>query len=114
VSESGIFRAQHQAWQRGNVSAAAAYLREVLDADPNNARVRALHEGLLDVLDPTRRVLRQQRELAKAEAAARALERRANERRTGVDRRQKDLRVPKEFDRRSGTDRRTGRDRRKP
>jgi hypothetical protein len=114
VSDSGIFRAQHEAWQRGNVQAAAAYLREALAADPANARVKALYEGLLDVLEPTRRVLRMQRELARAEAAARAAERRAGERRTGSDRRQRDIRVPKEFDRRSGVDRRTGKDRRKP
>ena len=113
MGDSGIFRAQHLAWQRSNVSAAAAYLREVLDTDPGNARVKALYEGLLDVLDPTRRVARVQRELAKAQAAAQRAERRGIERRAGTDRRQRDIRVPKEFDRRSGVDRRSGKDRRK-
>ena len=113
MSDSGIFRVPHQGWQRANVNAAAAFLRELMADDPGNPRLKALHEGLLEVLDPTRRTTRQQRELASVTAAARAAERRANERRAGRDRRQRDLQVPAILDRRSGTDRRTGRDRRK-
>jgi hypothetical protein len=112
MGNTGVFRVAHQVWQRANVNAAAAYLREILAADPGNMRVRALHEGLLDVLEPTRRVARQQRELARTEIPM--SERRRTDRRTGVDRRQKDIQVPAVMDRRSGSERRTGRDRRKP
>ena len=112
MADSGIFRLGHQAWQRANVIAASSFLREVMAREPDNARVSALYEGLLDVLEPTRHVLRQQRELAQA-AAVEKQERRRTERRAGRDRRQTDLRVPAELDRRSGADRRAGRDRRK-
>jgi hypothetical protein len=111
MGDTGIFRVSHQAWQRVNVTAAATYLREVLAADPGNMRVRALHEGLLDVLEPTRRVARQQRELARTEIPL--SERRRNDRRAGADRRQTDLQVPAVMDRRSGTERRIDRDRRR-
>jgi hypothetical protein len=112
MGNTGVFRVAHQVWQRANVNAAAAYLREILAADPGNMRVRALHEGLLDVLEPTRRVSRQQRELARTEIPL--SERRHGDRRTGANRRQKDVQVPDVTDRRSGTDRRTSRDRRRP
>lgn len=112
MADPGIFLVGHKAWQRANVLAVAAYLREIMSREPDNVRVTALYEGLLEVLDPPRRVLRQQRELAKATAVEKQ-ERRAIERRTGQDRRQRDLRVPAELDRRSGLDRRAERDRRK-
>jgi hypothetical protein len=99
-------------WQRANVIAAAAYFREVLAREPDNARVKALYDGLLEVLDPTRRAVRLQRELASATTAA-TKERRSRERRSGGDRRQRPLEGLGELERRSGVDRRTGRDRRK-
>jgi hypothetical protein len=111
VADTGIFRINQQAWQRANVMAAAAYFREVLGREPQNVRVKALYEGLLDVVEPTRRVVRQQRELATTSPAAQ--ERRRTERRTGRERRQRDLSVPAALDRRSGAERRTGQDRRK-
>ena len=113
MADTGIFRLPHQAWQRANVIAAATYLSELLAANPGNVRVKVLHEGLLDVLDPTRRVARQQRELSRPTGAARVAERRATDRRTGVERRQKDIGVPEIFDRRKA-ERRSGRDRRSP
>jgi hypothetical protein len=113
VSDPGIFSIPHQVWQRANVNAAAAYLREVLAGDPSNLRVKALLEGLQDVLDPTRRVARLQRELAKATHQTKA-ERRRADRRRGEDRRQRDIQVPEILDRRSGVDRRSGKDRRRP
>jgi hypothetical protein len=112
VAESGIFRVAHGVWQRANVIAAAAYLREILAREPDNVRVKALYDGLLEVLDPTRRAVRLQRELASATTAAKR-ERRSRERRSGVDRRQRPLDGLGELERRSGADRRTGRDRRK-
>jgi hypothetical protein len=111
VADSGIFRAGHQVWQRANIMAAANYLRELLSRHPNDLRVKSLYEGLLEVLDPSRRTVRQQRELAQGTTLAKQ-ERRRSERRTGGDRRQTDLGAPGEQERRAGRDRRSGRDRR--
>jgi hypothetical protein len=111
VADTGIFRLSHQVWQRANVMAAAGYLREVMKREPDNLRVKALYEGLLEVIEPTRRVLRQQREMAAAGAATK--ERRGAERRAGRDRRQFGLGAPGGVERRSGHDRRSGRDRRR-
>jgi hypothetical protein len=112
MADTGIFRIGHQVWQRANITAAAAYLREVLAREPDNTRVKVLHDGLLDVLDPTRRLLRQQRELAAIAGIAR--QRRADERRAARERRQANLGPPAGSERRAGKERRSGRDRRKP
>jgi hypothetical protein len=112
MADTGLFRVPHQVWQRANVNAAAAYLREVLAADPANTRVSALHEGLLDVLDPRRRAARQQRELARIEIPL--TERRRHERRGGGERRVHAMERPAGTDRRLRQDRRTGQDRRRP
>jgi hypothetical protein len=111
VADSGIFRIAHGVWQRANVNAAASYFREILAREPDNVRVRTLYEGMLDVLDPTRRVVRVQRELARATTLARQ-ERRARERRAGSERRKQSIGDLGALDRRSGVERRTGRDRR--
>lgn len=100
-------------WQRDNLQAAAAYLRERIAGGDDTARTRTIHEGLLEVLDPARRATRMQRELAgAAKAAAEALkaERRALERRR-TDRRRVNVGSPTGVDRRGG-DRRSTRDRR--
>jgi hypothetical protein len=112
VADAGIFRIGHQVWQRANITAAAAYFREVLAREPDNTRVKVLHDGLLDVMEPTRRLLRQQRELATVAGIAR--QRRASERRAARERRALNLGPAEGAERRSGADRRTGRDRRKP
>ena len=111
MADTGIFRLSHQVWQRANIMAAAGYLREVMTREPDNARVKALYDGLLEVIEPTRRVLRQQREMATAAKVAKE-ERRRQERRAGRDRRQFGLGAPGGAERRTGHDRRTGRDRR--
>ncbi len=103
-------------WQRANVQAAAAYVRERISAGAVDARTKAIHEGLLDVLDPTRRTLRQQREAADAAKAAvvvqAARDRRGQmDRRGRRDRRLVNLGPPGGAERRTG-DRRAGRDRR--
>ncbi len=113
MADTGIFKISHQVWQRANIAAATAYFREVLAKDPDNARVKALYEGLLDVVEPTRRVLRQQRELATATARAQQERRRLAERRRTGERRQRALGGPQGQERRSGADRRAGTDRRK-
>jgi hypothetical protein len=104
-------------WQRANVQAAATYLRERISSGAADAKTKAVYEGLLDVLDPTRRAARMQREMASsAQAAATvtpARERRGTpERRARSDRRKADQGSPTGRERRSGHDRRTGRDRR--
>jgi hypothetical protein len=79
-----------------------------------DAKTKTVYEGLLEVLDPTRRTARIQRELASAAKAAVAApvsrERRAAERRR-EDRRKANLGSPTGVERRK-TERRSGRDRR--
>jgi hypothetical protein len=94
-------------WQRSNILGALNYLKELARAkDP---RAETLAQGLTEVLEPSRRVIRLQREAAQSAAASAAAgrERRttADRRRPATDRRQKQL--PFE-----GPDRRTGQDRR--
>jgi transposase len=57
-------------WQRASIQAAAAYLRERISQGDADRRTKAIYEGLLEVLDPTRRATRLQRELAAAAQAA--------------------------------------------
>ena len=108
-------------WQTTNVQNAAAYLRERIAEGDSSVRTRAIYEGLLEVLDPTRRATRVQREMAAATkvmaaaaAAAKAekteRERRAAERRR-QDRRRQNLGSPTGVERRAA-DRRSGSDRR--
>lgn len=105
-------------WQGATILAAATYLRERIAAGDKTAHTRAIYEGLLDLMDPTRHAARVQREAAiaaKAAAAATAAQverdRRAAERRRQPDRRKVNLGPPAGVERRTG-DRRTGRDRR--
>ncbi len=39
-------------WQRSNIQAAAAYLRERMAQGATDSRTKAIYEGLLDVLEP--------------------------------------------------------------
>ena len=104
-------------WQRANIQAAATYLRERILSGVNDPKTKAIYEGLLEVLDPTRRATRLQREAASAAKAAvtvkPARERRAtSDRRGSNDRRRMNLGSPTGAERRAGKERRTGRDRR--
>ena len=103
-------------WQRANIQAAAAYLRERIAAGATDPKTRAVYEGLLEVLDPARRVARQKREMLSATQTAvpvaASRERRSTPERRRVDRRKVDLGNPTGVERRSGQDRRSGRDRR--
>lgn len=113
MGDAGIFKTGHQVWQRANIMAAANFLREHLARSPEDLRVKSLYEGLLEVLDPSRRTVRVQRELAAAQVAATSkVERRTRERRNG-ERRKLALGPPVPVgERRSGIERRSGRDRR--
>lgn len=113
---TGSFQPGLHPWQRANVLAAVTYLREVLARTPDDARVRTVHDGLVEVLDPTRRRARQQREMNEASKAVAMLgqERRRSDRRTGAQRRQRRDGPPggaerRRSERRSGRDRREGR-----
>ena len=98
-------------WQRANVLAAAQYLRDVVARRPDDAKGHAVYEGLLEVLEPARRTIRQQRELSEAAR----LSVMSREKRTGIDRRRSDRRRTNlgslGGERRTGG-RRAGRDRR--
>lgn len=102
-----------QGWQRTNVIAAANCLREQISRAPEDAKLRAAYEGLLDLLDPSRLLARKQREQAEAArqaAAALKAERRTAERRA-ADRRKANHGPPGAERRKS--ERRTGERRRR-
>ena len=111
MAESGIFRINPlQGWQREAVLKAAALLRDKFGNPPSDAGARLAHEGLLEVLDPARRTVRLQKEMAEATrkaAVTAAAERRARERRA-ADRRKAALGPPKETGERRKSDRRHG------
>jgi hypothetical protein len=117
MADSGIFRAPAlQAWQRTNVVAAANCLREQIGRTPEDARLRAAYEGLLDLLDPSRMVARKQRQMAEAArqaATAMRNERRSVERRALADRRKVNVGPPPPGVERRRGPRRTGTDRRR-
>ena len=99
-------------WQRANVLAAAQFLRDILSRTPDDPKAHTLYQGLLEVLEPARRAVRQQRELASAARSAVTLrEKRAGAERRRVDRRRVNLGPPKGVERRKN-DRRHGGDRR--
>jgi hypothetical protein len=104
-------------WERSNIQAAASYLRERMTQGAIDVKTKAVYEGLLEVLDPTRRATRVQREMAMAAKAAITVQanrerRAAAERRRQEDRRKVNLGSPTGAERRAGPDRRAGRDRR--
>jgi hypothetical protein len=99
-------------WQQSNIHAAASYLRERIASGAEDPRIRAVYEGLLDVLDPPRRTIRRQRDAATI--ATIGVERRSlPDRRSGHPRRQLTLGPPGPLERRHLPDRRSGKDRRR-
>lgn len=111
MTDGGLFRAGHHVWQRANIMAAANYFREALARSPDDLQLKALYEGLLEVLDPSRRTQRHQHVVGAA-AFASSRERRDGDRRSGRDRRHVDVGPPGGIERRSDQDRRVIRDRR--
>jgi len=104
-------------WQRATIQSAASYLRERIAQGATDPRTKTLYEGLLEVLDPARRSVRLQREMADAATAAvrvqTARERRAKtDRRGREDRRTLSLGSPTGLERRGRSSRRSGRTRR--
>ena len=112
MGDSGIMRPL-TGWQRANVLAAAQYIRERILKTPDDTKARTVYDGLLEVLEPARRVARQQREIAAAAKAAVAIrEQRAGRERRQADRRKANLGPPEGVERRRG-ERRSGRERRR-
>jgi hypothetical protein len=99
-------------WQRANVLAAAQFLREIVSHSPGDVKAQTVYQGLLEVLEPARRTLRQQRELSEvARSSVTMREKRAGVERRRNDRRRVNLGSPSAAERRKG-ERRSGRDRR--
>jgi hypothetical protein len=98
-------------WQRANIVAAISYLGDVVRRSPDDVRAKAVYEGLMEILEPGRRLRRTQRELTTATRAASPT---GKERRSGRDRRNGDDRRAIDLGSPIGTERRTGRDRRRP
>ena len=101
-------------WEKTNILTAAMYLRGLIANGKTDAQAEVVYEGLLDVLDPTRRQVRKQRELAKSlgassepKAPGTKAERRIRLDRRGPAQRRRLKGVPsKNFERRSGRERR--------
>ena len=101
-------------WQRASVLAAAQYLGDVVSRSPGDVKAQAAYQGLLEVLEPVRRTIRQQRELSEVvRPPATGGEKRAGRERRGKDRRRVNLGPQvagverRKLERRSGRDRRT-------
>lgn len=93
-------------WQRASILAALNYLKDIGRLG-QNPQALLLAQGLMEVLEPSRRTIRLQREAAQAATAGAqsGRERRTRERRSNVDRRKQTIAH-------TGPERRTGRDRR--
>jgi hypothetical protein len=115
MADSGVFRINPlQGWQREAILKAAQLLRDRFGNPPVDSQARSAHDGLLEVLDPSRRTVRLQRELSEATRKAtmtERAERRARERRA-ADRRRVNLGPPPDTPERRKGERRTGGDRR--
>ncbi len=100
-------------WQRANVLAAAQYLADVVSRSPGDVKAQAVYQGLLEVLEPARRAVRQQRELSESVLSAVTVrEKRAGRERRRTDRRRVNLGPQVANVERRKTERRIGRDRR--
>ena len=99
-------------WQRASVLAAAQYLGDVVSRSPRDTKAQVVHQGLLEVLEPVRRTIRQQRELSDAvRSTVTVREKRTGRDRRGTNRRRVNLGAQTGVERRK-TERRAARDRR--
>src|SRR3954469_8825038 len=99
-------------WQRANVVAASQFLRGVVSRRPDDRKAQSVYQGLLEVLEPARRAIRQQRELSEAARSSVTMrEKRNGAERRRTDRRRVSLGAPPGGERRK-SERRSGRDRR--
>ena len=93
-------------WQRASILAALNYLKDIGRLG-QNPQALSLAQGLMEVLEPSRRTIRLQREAAQAATAGAqsGRERRTRERRRTAERRRQEAAY-------TGPERRSGRDRR--
>lgn len=106
---SGAGKGTLHSWQRANLVAAVGYLGDLIRRTPEDARAKAVYEGLMEILEPSRRAVRTQRELTTATRAASPAgkdRRSGHDRRRGRDRRDIDLGPPTGSDRRTRGERR--------
>lgn len=99
-----------QAWQREAIQKALQLLRDRFGDPPSDPHARSAHDGLLEVLDPTRRTTRLQKEMGEVTrkaALTEQTERRIKERR-GSDRRKVDIGPPPGISERRKGERRKG------
>jgi hypothetical protein len=86
MADSGAFRLSPlQGWQRDAILKAASFLREKYGNPPSDPAALVAHDALLEVLDPSRRTTRLQKEMSQAARSTAATTR--NERRAGRERR---------------------------
>jgi hypothetical protein len=101
-------------WQRAHIVSAAEYVRDVARENPRDGRARAVYDGLLEVLEPSRRMARQYHERYPPSAGAGSMwDQRSGRERRLTDRRGTDAGPVLEEERRraqrrSGADRRRG------
>ena len=98
-------------WQRAYVLAAAKYVREQALKTPEDEHARSVYAALLEVLEPARRVRRQQREGRGPRAGGSMWDQRSGVERRVAERRTTDGAPPAGGNRRT-RDRRSARDRR--
>lgn len=108
MADSGIFRMNPlPGWQRDAILKAVQLLRDRFGAPPSDADALAAHDALLEVLDPSRRAARLQKEISAATQAVAPAERRRRERRA-ADRRRSNEGPPAGVPERRRGERRTG------
>ena len=96
-------------WQRASILGALNYFRDIVRVG-GNPQAQILAQGLMEVLEPSKRTIRLQREAAQAATASAqsGRERRARERRRDGTERRKQSAVFNGPERRTGRERRSG------
>src|SRR5262245_37085982 len=107
MADTGMFAVSSlQTWQRDAIQKALQLLHDRFGNPPTDPQILAAHDLLLEVLEPSRRTARLQREMNAATRKAEN-ERRAKERR-GKDRRKVDIGPPPGVSERRVGERRKG------
>jgi hypothetical protein len=99
-------------WQRAYIVSAAEYLRELARGRPGEQRAQAVYEGLLEVLEPSRRMTRQYHERYPTTRVGSMWDQRSGRERRIADRRAADAGPAVTMERRRAP-RRSGCDRRR-
>src|SRR5688572_29035311 len=99
-------------WQRAYIVSAAEYVRDLARKTPGDERARAVYEGLIEVLEPSRRMARQYRERHPTTIVGSMWDQRSGRERRLADRRSTHAGPAVEIERREAQ-RRSGGDRRR-